>query len=184
MNNETPYKNDGMLILLDRLFSAFGKEGTKKQTDEWLRVMQHIRADDSAVAIDSLIKTCNRFPTIAEFRTAAIQAQTVRLDAVKEMSEVSPIVRKVEAEALKETFNWWRDRFGSHAPNARRLIGETCAVASKPWKASALFASTISELENEPDLQARYERIVEVSKTIARKTDATFEPMPEDLVGF
>jgi len=180
---DNPTKDDGLMVLLDRLFHAFGKEGTKKQVDEWLALMRKVRPDDAAVAVQSLIETSNRFPTIAEFRTAAMQAYTVRIDAAKDMTDVSPIVRRIEAEAKREDFEWWRDRFGSYAPNVRQLVNETCSNAVKPWNTSGRFATLINELQAEPDHRVRYERMQELAATVNFGERQPEQPVA-DLVGF
>ena len=198
---DQPTKTDANLILLDRLCAAHGKDLTKKQADEWLAQMDKFRIDESAIAIQSLIETINRFPTIAEYRTACMQAWTVRLEEAKSKGEepVPPIVQAVEARALEEAFEWWRDRFGTYAKNTRNLVSETCEKAERRWNAAKALALTIHELDDElefeerdgvmvqiadVDHQARYDRMVEVARSIAKKNHPTAQPMPEDIIGF
>lgn len=172
------------IFLIDRLCSAFGKEVTKKQTDEWLSIMKKVRTDDAANAVQALIETNNRFPTIADFRREVVRVQTERMDKMTS-EDVSPVVRKLMAQYKQDDFEWWRDRFGTFAPNARAIVRDTCDKAVRPWRASSAFAKLICELGSEPNHAIRYERMTELAATIATTNgQAKPEQVPTDFVGF
>ena len=134
-----------VLILISRLFTGYGKTPGKEQLDEWVKQQRRFnwRADDMSAAIDSLLSTQNRFPTIAEFRTAV---QSVVIQRTTQSGAPAPKpgwLVKSENEWRTEDFEWWHARFGSLAPQAKALIGEACS------KGKARLALTIAKLINE-----------------------------------
>jgi hypothetical protein len=132
-------------VLVTRLFTAFGKQPSEAQLDEWVKVQRRFnyRPDDVSGAIDSLIATSNRMPTIAEFRTAVMSVYTQRNAQSGQEVEVPGWVRRMNNEHRKEDFEWWNDRFGSFTPQARALIGEACS------KGKARMALTLAKAINE-----------------------------------
>ena len=133
------------LALVGRLFTAYGRQPNEAQLDEWVKAQKrfNLRPDDTNAAIDSLINTSNRMPTIAELRTAIVTVQNQRLAQAGHEIEVPGWVRRMNNEHLKEDFEWWSERFGSYAPQARALIGEACK------KGKARLAGSIAKLINE-----------------------------------
>ena len=138
-------KEKEVAILVDRLFTAYNIKPNESQIEEWVKQQRRFnwRADDMSAAIDSLISTSNRMPTIAELRTAIVTAQNQRLSQAGHEIEVPGWVRRMNNEHLKEDFEWWSERFGSYAPQARALIGEACK------KGKARLAGSIAKLINE-----------------------------------
>ena len=138
-------KEKEVAILVDRLFTAYNIKPNESQIEEWVKQQRRFnwRADDMSAAIDSLISTSNRMPTIAELRTAIVTAQNQRLSQAGHEIEVPGWVRRMNNEHLKEDFEWWNERFGSYAPQARALIGEACK------KGKARLAGSIAKLINE-----------------------------------
>ena len=133
------------LALVGRLFTAYGRQPNEAQLDEWVKAQKrfNFRPDDTNAAIDSLISTSNRMPTIAELRTAIVTVQNQRLAQAGHEIEVPGWVRRMNNEHLKEDFEWWSERFGSYAPQARALVGEACK------KGKARLAGSIAKLINE-----------------------------------
>jgi hypothetical protein len=171
-----------VLILISRLFTGYGKTPGKEQLDEWVKQQRRLnwRADDMSAAIDSLISTQNRFPTIAEFRTAV---QSVVIQRTTQSGAPAPKpgwLVKSENEWRTEDFEWWKDRFGSYAPQAKALIGESCK------KGKTRLALTIAKLINE--MQGDYSIIeaskatgVSVEKLRQAITSKKLLPVPYDL---
>ena len=119
-----------VLILISRLFTGYGKTPGKEQLDEWVKQQRRLnwRADDMSAAIDSLLSTQNRFPTIAEFRTAV---QSVVIQRTTQSGAPAPKpgwLVKSENEWRTEDFKWWKERFGSYAPQVKALISNRVVI--------------------------------------------------------
>ena len=133
------------VVLVSRLFTAYGKQPNESQIDEWVKAQRRFnyRPDDVSAAIDSLISTSNRMPTIAELRTAVMAVHTQRNTQSGAPAPKPAWLVKSENEWRTEDFEWWHARFGSLAPQAKALIGEACS------KGKARLALTIARLINE-----------------------------------
>jgi len=117
-------------VLVNRLFTAFGKQPNKEQLDEWVKVQRRFnyRPDDVSAAIDSLISTSNRMPTIAELRTAVMAVHTQRNTQSGAPAPKPGWLVKSENEWRTEDFKWWKERFGSYAPQVKALISDRVVI--------------------------------------------------------
>lgn len=170
------------VVLVSRLFTAYGKQPNESQIDEWVKAQRRFnyRPDDVSAAIDSLISTSNRMPTIAELRTAVMAVHTQRNTQSGAPAPKPGWLVKSENEWRTEDFEWWKDRFGSYAPQAKALIGESCS------KGKTRLALTIAKLINE--MQGDYSIIeaskatgVSVEKLRQAITSKKLLPVPYDL---
>lgn len=161
------------IILISRLFTAYGKTPNEAQIDEWVKAQARFkfRADETSAAIDSLINTSNRMPTIAELRTAVMSVRSQRASTEGAPAPKPSWLIKAEADWKREDFEWWHQRFGSLAPQARALIGEACSKGKA--RLSLGIARAINEMhrDNLP-FTDRWERLKELT------ADRTFTITP------
>ena len=132
-------------MLVSRLFDAYGRKPSDSQIDEWVKAQRrhNYRPDDVNAAIDILISTSSRMPTIAELRTSVMAVQTERTRESNVPAPKPGWLVRAENEWRTDDFEWWNARFGSLAPQAKALIGEACS------KGKARLALTIAKLINE-----------------------------------
>lgn len=133
------------LILVSRLFDAYGRKPSDAMIDEWVKAQKRFnyRPDDVSAAIDNLIGTSSRMPTIAELRTAVMAIQTDRNTQSDTPAPKPAWLIKSENEWRQDDFEWWKERFGPYAPQAKSLIGEACT------NGKARLSLTIAKLINE-----------------------------------
>jgi hypothetical protein len=118
------------VVLVSRLFTAYGKQPNESQIDEWVKAQRRFnyRPDDVSAAIDSLISTSNRMPTIAELRTAVMAVHTQRNTQSGAPAPKPAWLVKSENEWRTEDFKWWKERFGSFAPQVKALISDRVVI--------------------------------------------------------
>ena len=133
------------LILVSRLFDAYGRKPSEANLVEWVKAQKRFnyRPDDVNAAIDNLIGTSSRMPTIAELRTAVMAIQTDRITQSDIPAPKPGWLVRAENEWRTEDFEWWHARFGSYAPQAKALIGEACS------KGKARLSLSIAKLIND-----------------------------------
>ena len=148
------------IILISRLFTAYGKTPNEAQIDEWVKAQARFkfRADETSAAIDSLINTSNRMPTISELRTAVMSVRAQRASTEGAPAPKPSWLIKAEADWKREDFEWWHQRFGSLAPQARALIVQSVVIPNTAIKdkngdlcsrGNARLAGTIARAINE-----------------------------------
>lgn len=148
------------VVLVSRLFTAFSKTPNDSQIDEWVKAQKRFnyRPDDVSAAIDSLISTSNRMPTIAELRTAVMAVHTQRNTQSGAKAPKPGWLVKSENEWRTEDFDWWKARFGSLAPQAKFLISDKIVIPNTAKtesngdicsRGNTKMALTIAKLINE-----------------------------------
>jgi len=121
---------DELAILVERLFTLFRKNLTKTELDEWVKQINRFnyRADDVSAAIDSVFATSNRMPSLPEFRTAVMAVHTQRNTQSGAPAPKPGWLVKSENEWRTEDFKWWKERFGSFAPQVKALISDRVVI--------------------------------------------------------
>lgn len=118
------------LILVSRLFDAYSRKPSDSQIDEWVKAQRrhNYRPDDVNAAIDSLISTSSRMPTIAELRTAVMAVQTERTTQSGAPALKPNWLVRSENEWRTEDFEWWKVRFGPYAHQVKQLIVDQVVI--------------------------------------------------------
>jgi len=162
-----PMTQDQALTLVEKLFAAFNKEPLVKTVEEWTSIVMNFRIDDGTNAVDTLIRTSNRMPSIAEFRTACMESWSQRKAKNLNAQEGVPVyVKQLDAEYRAEVLEWYRDIFGDYSKDARTLMAKS---EHKRGQAQQV-ADLLVELKASPlDHFARYDefcKFIEARKSL------------------
>jgi hypothetical protein len=175
-------KEQEVAILAERLYKFFHVKSTNEQLEEWVKLQRRFnwRPDDMSAAIDILISTSRRMPNVPEFQAAVMEVYAQRNTQSGAKASKPGWLVKSENEWRTEDFEWWKARFGSLAPQAKALIGESCK------KGKARLALSIAKLINEMNsnytiLEASKATGVSVDKLRQAIVEKKLLPMPYDL---
>lgn len=165
-----------------RLFDTAGRDATKTQLIEWERVAKEYRVDFVVQAVDYLIDNSERFPTIAHFKTALMDAKYRHQQVGREMTEKNDFTRRQERQAELENDEWWTNRFGRYASDVRALMRSTFDSAAYPKRTSNGFNGVMSSFDEKTDFATRYRMMSDFAKTV--EVGEKRKERISDIIGF